>query len=136
MNMSKSLDDFSQSYKEAMQYQETCAVEGNSGRFSVYPFPPPTIESHSVFVLFLVSDSIERKFPSTSYTHFFSSIQTSCYCNEISIYSTESTFSSYETTYSISFIQLLLSSSYAYSTCYEYTSTPIKEFIDHPAGRR
>ena len=53
LNMTKALDDFSKSYKEAMQYQETCSVEGNTGRFSVYPFPPPTIESHSVFLLLL-----------------------------------------------------------------------------------
>lgn len=88
MNMSKSLDDFSQSYQEAMQYQEAYSAEGNSGRFSVYPFPPPTIESHLVFLLFPLFDSIESNFISTSYTYIFTPIQTICYCYEISINST------------------------------------------------
>lgn len=37
--------DFSRAYQEALQYQESYTSEGNPGRFSVYPFPPPSLDS-------------------------------------------------------------------------------------------
>lgn len=44
-NLSQTLIDFAQSYNEAIRYQDSYSIEGNTGRFSVYPFPPPSIDT-------------------------------------------------------------------------------------------